>query len=461
MAASLGATQDIDVAVDAIVGARHGRPVRRARPADGSGRAGRPRLRPAADRVAVSTHDGKPLARAGRRDDAGFFEGCCPRRRAAASLPPQRRRRLVGLTTPIAFGPVLGPMDDYCSPRARHRQLFEKLGAHLMRARGRRGRAFRRLGAQRAARLGRRRFQRLGRPPPPDAQAHRHRHLGDLHPRASATGAVYKYEIVGADGMLLPLKADPFGFAARAAAGDRLDRRANRRSRMERRRLSAKPRRKAIRARAADVDLRGASRLLAARRRRPLPDLGRARRPADPLRRRHGLHPHRVPADHRAPLDASWGYQPTGLFAPTRRFGDPTASPASSTAPTGPASGCILDWVPGAFPDRRARPRPLRRHRALRARRPAAGLPSRLEHRDLQFRPPRGRQLPARQCAVSGSTASTSTACASMPSPRCSTSTIAQARASGCPTDGGRENLEAVAFLSASTAGLRRASRRA
>ena len=27
-------------------------------------------------------------------------------------------------------------------------------------------------------------------------------------------GAVYKYEIVGADGALQPLKADPFGFAA-------------------------------------------------------------------------------------------------------------------------------------------------------------------------------------------------------------------------------------------------------
>ena len=34
------------------------------------------------------------------------------------------------------------------------------------------------------------------------------------------------------------------------------------------------------------------------------------------------------------PLDASWGYQPIGLFAPTRRHGEPKAFAASSIAPT-------------------------------------------------------------------------------------------------------------------------------
>ena len=50
-------------------------------------------------------------------------------------------------------------------------------------------------------------------------------------------GAVYKYEIVSADGELQPLKADPFGFEARNAPLDRLDRRLHRRLRLDRRRL--------------------------------------------------------------------------------------------------------------------------------------------------------------------------------------------------------------------------------
>jgi 1,4-alpha-glucan branching enzyme len=168
---------------------------------------------------------------------------------------------------------------------------------------------------------------------------------GTFVPGADA-GDRYKFEITGPDGHRLPLKSDPLAFAAElrpATASVVFD---------ETRLPKPRPTPPRLNARDAPISIYEVH-------------LGSWRRGdgnrwlsylelADTLPRYARdlgfTHVEFLPVNEH-PFDGSWGYQPTGLFAPTSRFGPPQDFAALVEACHREGLGVLLDWVPGHFPD--------------------------------------------------------------------------------------------------------------
>ncbi len=180
-----------------------------------------------------------------------------------------------------------------------------------------------------------------------------HRHtasgLWELFLPGVSAGACYKYEILDADGALLPPKADPDGFGAEAPPGNAsVVRDLGRPSTPDDRWAEM---RAGLMAPDAPVSIYEVH--LGSWRRRAD---GRAISYAEAAEElvAHAAemgftHIELLPiAEH--PFDGSWGYQPVGLFAPTARHGMPDEFRGLVDAAHGAGLGVILDWVAAHFP---------------------------------------------------------------------------------------------------------------
>ena len=295
---------------------------------------------------------GKRAGELQRVHGARFFAGRPGRRRKPFPyrLRVETKDGAVDIEDPYRFPPLLDDLDVRLLAEGRHDRAYDKLGAHLLTMVGVEGVGFA-VWAPNAKRV-----SVVG--PFNDWDGRRHvmrpRHACGVWetfvPHIGA-GEPYKYEIEAKSGEVLPLKADPFAFAAE------------------------QPSRTASIVHGADLfpwtdQTWMAERAAAQETSAPISiyevHLGSWKRPekgngryltygelADdlvPYARDMGFtHLEFLPVSEH-PFDGSWGYQPVGLFAPSARFGDPDGFRHLVDRCHGAGLGVIVDWVPGHFP---------------------------------------------------------------------------------------------------------------
>ncbi len=118
------------------------------------------------------------------------------------------------------------------------------------------------------------------------------------------------------------------------------------------------------------------------------------------------------------PFDGSWGYQPTGLYAPTRRFGTRDDFRYFINAAHAAGLNVILDWVPGHFPADDFALASFDGTSLYEHSDPREGYHRGLEYPDLQLRTSGSQQLPRWVTRCTGSNASASMRCGSTRWPR-------------------------------------------
>jgi 1,4-alpha-glucan branching enzyme len=300
----------------------------------------------ATDVWVVDTKTTRKLCKLERLDARGFFCGYIPQRKT-----PFRYQLLVTwngqqtrLDDPYRFAPVLQEMDAWLLSEGTHLRPYERLGAHQDIREGISGTRFSvwAPNARRVAVIGQLNGWDSRRHP---MCLHEASGIWALFIPGEFQGQLYKFELIDAHDNIR-VKSDPYAFEAqmRPESASLICG------------LPANVEQSEVRKQANQFDA-------------PISiyevHLGSWRRDPEnnhwlsyrelaeqlvPYAKEMGFtHLELLPVNEH-PFDGSWGYQPTGLYAPTRRYGTRDDFRHFLNAAHDAGLNVILDWVPGHFP---------------------------------------------------------------------------------------------------------------
>ena len=300
---------------------------------------------------AVDAATGEVAGELSRVHEEGLWSGMLGRRpRFRYRLRAEGALGTVEFDDVYAFPPVLGDFDIHLLAEGTHHESYAVLGSHWREHDGVLGVSFA-VWAPNARRVsvvgdfndwdGRRYPMRL----------RQGAGIWEIFIPGLEPDHVYKYEILGAGGTLLPLKADPYAERAeRPPATATVVAPPSRHGWNDTEWIETRWRRNDRHAPISIYEAHlGSWRRNAAEGHRYLTYRELAEQLVPYVRDMGFTHLELMPVSE-YPFDGSWGYQPIGLFAPTNRFGTPDDFRAFVEACHAAGLALWLDWVPGHFP---------------------------------------------------------------------------------------------------------------